>query len=506
MFPVNQGLRTLGLSFAGLLLASQAQASIFSPSQSELLNIIDVTTSFDGGGSLFDASLDGDGVLYDMDFAQGTDGISRVVLENSSFTADLTGLDSFDILFNPQSFAMGLKTYLETGAGDFYESALQQVGVNTTQRISLPLSGLANIDDVTSFGIQIFEPDNGTSFASLAKVQTADPPKPTVTNTLFSWETGLEGWTDPNPTFFPNTDTTRQVFAGNATDGVNTLAISRTTGSPNFRWGSEARFDINAGSTQEQVDAIADELNNADFLAFDITIDPDEIDPSVTFLGFNVSINDDSGAFYQSSQQFFSVSSSDTFTYQAPLSDFLGFNNGLTLAEAGIVADTAAIIFLLSTNTDGPGTFYIDNFRLITEVDGLPGDVTGDGAVDLDDINAFYAAIGGSDPLFDLDGDSNVDADDVAFLITQILGSSPGDANLDLAVDLVDLSTLASNFGATLISDYSKGDFNLDGEVNLIDLSTLASNFGFTAAVPEPAVGGLLLLAGLLGRRRAAWS
>ncbi|WP_428387663.1 hypothetical protein [Mucisphaera sp.] len=495
------------IAASALTLASAlpADASIFSPSQSELLDIIDVTASFDGGGSLFAASLDGDGVLYDMDFAQGTDGISRVVLENSAFAADLTGLDSFDILFNPQTFAMGVKTYIETGAGDFFESPLQQVGVNTTQRISLPLTGLSGLEDVNAFGVQIFDPDNGTSFATLAKVQTAEPPKPTITNTLFSWENGLEGWTDPAPEFFPNTDTTRQVVSANATDGVSALAITRTTGSPNFRWGSEVRFDIEAGNTQEEVDEVANLLNNATFLAFDITIDPNDIDPPTDFLGFNVSINDDSGAFYQSSQQFFNETEAGTYTYQTPLTDFEGFNNGLTLAEAGIVENTAAIIFLLSTNTNGPGTYYIDNFRLITELDGLPGDVNNDGTIDIADINAFYAEFGGTNTAFDLDGDSDVDTDDAIYLITQIIGSAQGDANLDLAVDLIDLSALASNFGSTLITDYALGDFNLDGEVNLIDLSNLATNFGFTAAAPEPAgAATLLLLASLLGTRKTA--
>ena len=166
------------LLVVGLIWSSAAQAVIFSPSQNDLLNIIDVTDDFDGGGSLFSASLDGDGVLYDFDFAQGNDGISRVVVENQtpSFT-DLTGFDSFDIIFEPQSFALGVKTFIRTGDSGFFEHAIntQQVATNTPTRISMDLSSIPDLNDVRSFGIEMFDPDNGTSFATLARVSTAGP-------------------------------------------------------------------------------------------------------------------------------------------------------------------------------------------------------------------------------------------------------------------------------------------------------------------------------------------
>ncbi|MEQ9453394.1 MAG: peptidylprolyl isomerase [Phycisphaeraceae bacterium] len=76
----------------------------------------------------------------------------------------------------------------------------------------------------------------------------------------------------------------------------------------------------------------------------------------------------------------------------------------------------------------------------------------------------------------------------------------PGDANFDGVVDLIDLSTLATNFGGSVIGAEA-GDFNFDGVVDLIDLSTLASNFGAGTTVPEP-VSAALLGAGLVGLRR----
>ncbi|MEQ9460411.1 MAG: peptidylprolyl isomerase [Phycisphaeraceae bacterium] len=76
----------------------------------------------------------------------------------------------------------------------------------------------------------------------------------------------------------------------------------------------------------------------------------------------------------------------------------------------------------------------------------------------------------------------------------------PGDANFDSVVDLIDLSTLATNFQTSAIGA-EFGDFNFDGVVDLIDLSTLASNFGAGTTVPEP-VSAALLGAGLVGLKR----
>ena len=102
-----------------------------------------------------------------------------------------------------------------------------------------------------------------------------------------------------------------------------------------------------------------------------------------------------------------------------------------------------------------------------------------------------------------------------------------GDSNFDGAVNGIDFSLFASNFGLTN-KKWSQGDFNLDGNVDGIDFSLLASNFGQavpgspvpagatpadwaaletfagTTAVPEPSALCLvgLGMAGLIGRRR----
>jgi len=91
-----------------------------------------------------------------------------------------------------------------------------------------------------------------------------------------------------------------------------------------------------------------------------------------------------------------------------------------------------------------------------------------------------------------------------------------GDANLDGQVNLQDFNRLASNFGSTT-GLWTQGDFNYDGNVNLQDFNRLASNFGLSAAgptvtpedwarlgaaVPEPAVAGVIAGAWIVTMRR----
>ncbi|WP_428387013.1 PEP-CTERM sorting domain-containing protein [Mucisphaera sp.] len=131
---------------------------------------------------------------------------------------------------------------------------------------------------------------------------------------------------------------------------------------------------------------------------------------------------------------------------------------------------------------------------------GIPGDFNGDSVVDAADIDILFADLG--DPALDLDGDSDSDQDDIDFLLGDILGTVAGDANLDQAVDLIDLSALASSFNATGVG-WASGDYNGDTTVDLIDLSILATNFGFAAPVPEPTSLALLAAgAGALAARK----
>ncbi|WP_428389951.1 hypothetical protein [Mucisphaera sp.] len=161
--------------------------------------------------------------------------------------------------------------------------------------------------------------------------------------------------------------------------------------------------------------------------------------------------------------------------------------------------------YMVFENVSGNFDYVVDNISVMamSAGGGVTGDFNGDTVVDAADIDLLTAAIraGSTDSQFDLDGSTAVDAGDLDELIGAILGTVPGDANLDLNVDLIDLSALASNFNA--VAGWSQGNFNVDTVVDLIDLSLLATNFGTTGVVPEPAGAALvgLGLAGLFRRR-----
>ena len=66
--------------------------------------------------------------------------------------------------------------------------------------------------------------------------------------------------------------------------------------------------------------------------------------------------------------------------------------------------------------------------------------------------------------------------------------SPPGDANCDGAVNILDLSILATNWGKTSTT-WSMGDFNGDAVVNILDLSLMASHWGSSTVTQLPSPG-----------------
>ncbi|MEQ9460523.1 MAG: trypsin-like serine protease [Phycisphaeraceae bacterium] len=126
---------------------------------------------------------------------------------------------------------------------------------------------------------------------------------------------------------------------------------------------------------------------------------------------------------------------------------------------------------------------------------GLPGDIDGDGLLTAADIDLIAAGFGSANPLLDLNSSGLVTSADVdAWLV--LAGSARGDANLDLAVDLIDLSILASGFGGSA-DGWADADFNADGLVDLIDLSQLAMSFGVGSPTNLPEPVGVYAIVGL---------
>jgi hypothetical protein len=127
----------------------------------------------------------------------------------------------------------------------------------------------------------------------------------------------------------------------------------------------------------------------------------------------------------------------------------------------------------------------------------LLGDVDNNQHVDVLDLAALSAAIRDHrhHPDFDLTGDGVVLRDDVDYLMIQILGTLPGDANLDGRFDSADLVQVfaAGQYEDSITgnSTWATGDWNGDGEFNSSDLVTAfqwGGYEGLSARVILPAI------------------
>jgi hypothetical protein len=113
-----------------------------------------------------------------------------------------------------------------------------------------------------------------------------------------------------------------------------------------------------------------------------------------------------------------------------------------------------------------------------------PGDLTGDGRVDANDIDVLSEAVhtGSTVSYLDLDESGSVDAPDRALLIDNILGAALGDANLDGVVDGSDFNAWNDNRLQSCYTSWSGGDFTGDGVTDGSDFNLwLANRFTATA-------------------------
>ncbi len=109
----------------------------------------------------------------------------------------------------------------------------------------------------------------------------------------------------------------------------------------------------------------------------------------------------------------------------------------------------------------------------------------------------------------DLTGNFRIDRADRHMLIVNVLGTAPGDFDLDGDVDAFDLGTWQTGFGATGDASYGQGDADGDGDVDAFDLGIWQTNFGTgaAAAVPEPGTFVLILTGAVIscyqGKKRS---
>ena len=102
-----------------------------------------------------------------------------------------------------------------------------------------------------------------------------------------------------------------------------------------------------------------------------------------------------------------------------------------------------------------------------------PGDLTGDGLVDLADVEALRVAVLNNDLAKDLTGDGAVNTDDTVRLVEVYMGSSIGDVTGDRVFNSQDLVALFINgeyqddvAGNSL---YAEGDWDMDGDFTTSD-------------------------------------
>ena len=175
----------------------------------------------------------------------------------------------------------------------------------------------------------------------------------------------------------------------------------------------------------------------------------------------------------------------------------------------GLVGNRSVFPFL------GPDKVLLSDtewgFFIVDATPALPliGDIDGNGQLDANDIDQLTIAIqnGNTSASLDLDGDGSVSLEDRTFLISEIMGSSFGDTNLDGSFDSTDLVRVfisgTYEDDIDFNSSWAEGDWNGDRDFSSGDLIAAfsAGNYEDTSGsqtVPEPAgilIGGIFGLA-----------
>lgn len=226
---------------------------------------------------------------------------------------------------------------------------------------------------------------------------------PTVDTTFYSWETPdnpgtpaiderFEGWDDTGLNNPGDLNTTVHSIVPRASlgapadwgEGNSALQIDRIdpADASTFHWGSNVLLNGTGNPTvQAQIDNWKDLIEGSTFIAFDLRMDdPDPFSPTFTRLA--VYFTDGSGAFFQAEGDTIgAVPIGTTGTYLIS-TDIIDDANGSGFLKDVGFADGSVLGIGIATNSDGPGLYQIDNFRVITEITTTPGDFDEDGDVD----------------------------------------------------------------------------------------------------------------------------
>jgi hypothetical protein len=172
-----------------LISGAAATAVSYNPSEADFDALADVTTVFGATQlSTIDAvDTSGPGTTIDVSWRIGPGGLggetfSRVVLQRPSFDADLSALDSLDLVFEPDHAGVGVKPFVQTGSGfAFFETPFIGLPANTPTIVSLDLTGLPDTNNVRQFGFQLFGPAPAVGQTIQGSIRISAVPEPTCT-------------------------------------------------------------------------------------------------------------------------------------------------------------------------------------------------------------------------------------------------------------------------------------------------------------------------------------
>ena len=155
---------TVVTSVALVALSTQfTHAQGFLPSEADIEAMVE--TDFSGGtqaSTLDSIDTTGDGIELNITWDNSGESFTRIVMQRENFDTDLSAFSSFDLNFQTNDSGIGVKTFVQTGAGfSFFESPFTNITPGGAQTVSLPLAGLPDTDNVRQFGFQVFGPASG---------------------------------------------------------------------------------------------------------------------------------------------------------------------------------------------------------------------------------------------------------------------------------------------------------------------------------------------------------
>jgi hypothetical protein len=263
------------------------------------------------------------------------------------------------------------------------------------------------------------------------------------TQTLFSWETGTEGW---GPSGFSTFPVTVDQSSSGVTAGQHSLAISQTVptnGADHFSW--DARLSLSGDALAALSGALKDGAANYR-MDLDLTFDPTFIPQSgLTWLDTYIAFNNDNGGNGWSQVDGLSPTNghtNQTVHVSVPLSSWTSLSANSPWYE---------IVFGLNGDWAGTATVFLDNLRLVNLAAPLSGDFNSDGYVNAADYTVWRNTLGSTSDL-------------------------RADGNRNGVVDVFDYQLWKANFGAT---------------------GSAGAGTNASAAIPEPAAL-MLLLAGMM--------